>query len=136
MKKAKTAPRNRRKNIESMKREEIIEELRKHLDPIAFQKNLTESTAMLRGLLCYQRDPLKNDERIFPKVGAKHIPVRCACGAPWGHTGKHFPQNLLDEIRNVEPIAKIESIRPTFRRNWYGKKILTGLEVVIHRRKG
>ena len=49
---------------------------------------------------------------------------------------KNIETMKREEIRNVEPIGKIESIRPTFRRNWYGKKILTGLEVVIHRRKG
>lgn len=122
-KRTRTAPRKRAKNIENYTREEIINELRGHLGPIEFQKNLMESTAMLRGLLVYQRDPLKNDERTFPKVGAKHIPVKCACGAPSEHTGKHWPHSI-----GGMPIHILDEIRPIYGRNWYGKKVIIGYE--------
>lgn len=144
MKKKIAAPRKRRTSIEAMKRQDVIEALRSQLPPSTFHLTLTWSTAMLKALLAYYREEDKA-ERTFPKVGAKHIPVKCGCGAPWAHTGKHFPENLLEEIRKEDThsierdysIANIEAIRPLYRRNWYGKKILIGFETrgVIHRKR-
>lgn len=106
-----------------MKREAVIEALRSQLPPSIFHLTLTWSTAMLKALLAYYREEDKT-ERTFPAVGSKHIPVKCACGAPWAHTGKHWPEE--PKIQEIE-------VRPVYRRNWYGKKILKGFEV-IHRK--
>lgn len=73
-----------------MTRTEVIKELSGHVDHSILRVIQWDSTAALKAYLAYQREPDK-EPRKAQEAGAKHVPVKCGCGAPWAHTGKHWP---------------------------------------------
>lgn len=82
------------KYIENMTRIEVIKELCGKLSHETLSMIQWDSTAYLKAYLAYIREPDK-EPRESKKAGHafKRIPIKCGCGAPWEHTGKHWPDN-------------------------------------------
>lgn len=77
--------------VEKLDRIEAIEVLRYMAHPSTFHQLLSWSTAHLKALISYYRESDKEDRIIASPRDARRVPVLCACGNHWGHTGKHYP---------------------------------------------
>lgn len=96
--------------VEKLNRTEVIEALRYTAHPSTFHSLLGWSTAHLKALLAYYREDDKQPRLIKKPTdtrSALEITVeiarahKCACGAPWAHTGKHWPHLQPAEKRTM-----------------------------------